>query len=400
MTGYVKSSKPQWRNGKMRILINAASAKRGGIVTYTRNLVSFMIDRGIDVTVAAPPDFSCADPSVLLPVRAADLGVLRRLCWEQIWWRRKVQRVAPDILFSSANFGLLYSPVPQVLLMREGGLFDPLYLSHIAPAQGLRVQTTRHFRRQMMLMSARHVQHVITPSVAMRDSLLAWDRSLGNKSSVNHYGARPDLFARGASARSWRKDGMLRLLYVSVYYPHKCPGIVCSVADALNLDGIPTQSTITMTDHDLRMTPGAAQDRAIMKRALDAGRLKMGQYAYDKLPELYESHDVFVFPSVSETFGHPMVEAMASGLPVVAADTAINREICGDGAIYFAPFSVNDLARQIKRLDTDPLLRREIASKAQQRVTTEFRWDSHVDRLLDVFSRVNEEFGRRREQTT
>lgn len=380
----------------MRILINAASAKRGGIVTYTRNLVSYMLDRGIDVTVAAPPDFQCSDPSVLLPVRAAGFGATRRVLWEQIWWRQQVRHIAPDVLFSSANFGLLRSPVPQVLLMREGGLFDPLYLSHIAPSQGVRVQFSRHLRRWMMLMSMRHAHHMITPSHAMRDSLLLWDPSLAEKSSVNHYGARPDLFSRSASARRWREDGTLRLLYVSVYYPHKCPAIVCEAADVLEREGMPTFATITMTPDELLLTPGAAYDRLILNRAHAAGRLGMGHYPYDDLPQLYEGHDVFVFPSVSETFGHPMVEAMASGLPIVAANTAINREICGDGALYFTPFSVKDLTRQIRRLDSDERLRSEISVNAQKRVGAAFTWESHVDRLLDTFTMVSEKFGRGR----
>ncbi len=372
----------------MRVLINAASAKRGGIVTYTRNLVSHMLERNIDVKVAAPPEFQCADQSVVIPVHAADFSPFNRVAWEQIFWRRRVMKVAPDVLFSSANFGMIYSPVPQVLLMREGGLFDPLYLSHVAPAQGVRVQTSRHFRRNMMLMSARHAQHVITPSNAMRDSLISWDASLESKSSVNHYGARPDIFTVPNHKRQWRGDGTLRLLYVSVYYPHKWPNILCAAVDALEGQGIPAHSTITMTFDELLRTPGAARDRVTMKAAAEAGKLTLGHHAYEQLPGLYASNDVFVFPSVSETFGHPMVEAMASGLPIVASDTAINREICGDSAVYFEPFSVSDLVAKLRELDRDPELRRRISETGRQRVSSAFSWEKHVERLIETFEAV------------
>ena len=379
----------------MRVLINAASARRGGILTYTQNLVSYMLDRGVDVKVAAPPDFPTVTPNVLLPVRAAGYGPVRRVLWEQLMWRRLVARVAPDVLFSSANFGLVRSPVPQVLLMREGGLFDHVYLSHIAPTQGVRVQITRHLRRRLMLMSTRHANHVITPSRAMRDSLLAWDPSLVDKSSVNHYGARHDLFHADTRERTWRADGTLRLLYVSVYYPHKRPNIICRAADLLRERNVGAHATITMTMDELTSTPGAALDRVTMRNALKQGTLSLGHHPYVELPGLYASHDVFVFPSVSETFGHPMVEAMASGLPIVASDTQINREICGDGAIYFDPFSADALVEKLTELDRDPALRERITTNARRHVRAEFKWEDHVDRLINTFEKVIEDARRK-----
>lgn len=375
----------------MRVLINAASARRGGILTYTQNLVSYMLDRGIDVKVAAPPNFPAVASDVLLPVRAARYSPMRRVLWEQLIWRRHVSRTAPDVLFSSANFGLVGSPVPQVLLMREGGLFDHMYLSHIAPTQGVRVQITRHLRRRLMLMSTRHANHVITPSRAMRDSLLAWEPSLSEKSSVNHYGARHDLFQAETRQRAWRDDGTLRLLYVSVYYPHKRPNIICRAIEILRERNRRAHATITMTMDELSSTPGAALDRVTMKHALDQGTLSLGHHPYEELPKLYASHDVFVFPSVSETFGHPMVEAMASGLPIVAADTQINREICGDGAIYFDPFSAEALVEKLCALDQDPMLRERTTTNARRHVRAEFKWEDHVDRLINTFEKVIED---------
>ena len=377
----------------MRVLINAASAKRGGIVTYTRNLVAYMLQRGVGVALAAPPEFECPAPAMHIPVRASEYLPFRRVAWEQLQWRQMVKRHRPDILFSSANFGMFYSPVAQVLLMREGGLFDPIYLSHIAPSQGVRVQATRHSRRRMMLMSAHHAHHVITPSQSMLDSLIQWDPGLAGKSSANHYGARHDLFSGNARHRRWREDGTLRLLYVSVYYPHKCPGVVCTAVDLLDADGVRTHATITMAMDELRHMPGAAHDRLIMKRAHAKGMVTLGQHPYSELPNLYAQHDAFVFPSISETFGHPMVEAMASGLPIIAADTPINREICGDGAIYFEPFSAHGLRDSLKRLDRDEGLRRQITESAKVRVMAEFKWDDHVTRLLEIFERAVSTFG-------
>ena len=66
------------------------------------------------------------------------MSSLSRVIWEQVAWRRIVKKLKPDLMYSSANFGLIESPVPQILLVREGGLFDPVYLAAIAPVLGAR----------------------------------------------------------------------------------------------------------------------------------------------------------------------------------------------------------------------------------------------------------------------
>ena len=62
---------------------------------------------------------------------------------------------------------------------------------------------------------------------------------------------------------------------------------------------------------------GGALDEEFVSDAAAREIVSLGHYDYNDLPALYRSHDVFVFPSVSETFGHPMAEAMSSGLPVL-----------------------------------------------------------------------------------
>ena len=55
--------------------------------------------------------------------------------------------------------------------------------------------------------------------------------------------------------------------------------------------------------------------------------------------------DVYVSAAYTETFAHPLVEAMASGIPVVASDIPVHREICADAAKYFPTFSAQALAQ-------------------------------------------------------
>ncbi len=159
----------------MKVLINALSARRGGIVTYTRNVTAALVGLGVDVVIAAPPELEIGERHVEhIAIDVSNFHPLRRAIWEQLVWRRIVSRVAPDVLFSSANYALLRSPVPQVLLIREGGLFDPFYLANVAPEQGIEAAVWRNLRRRLMIRSARRSDRVFTPSETTREQLLMW----------------------------------------------------------------------------------------------------------------------------------------------------------------------------------------------------------------------------------
>jgi glycosyltransferase involved in cell wall biosynthesis len=371
----------------VKLLVNAISAKQGGIVTYTQNMVRWMRDNRIDATFAVPENFA-ADGKNFLRVKASNYTGGLRFIWEQTMWRAIVNSQSPDVLYSSANFGLFLSPVPQVLLIREGGLFDPIYLANFAPAQGPKMAVMRSGRRRLMLQSAKWATQVITPSTAMRDLLLLWQPKLSTKIEVCSYGTRNELFSPRDMGRPWRAGGTLKLIYVSVYYPHKNPGIVCEVVRNLNRGDFPALATITMDMEEIRRTPGGALDAYLVQRASQDGQVALGHRPYEDLPALYAGHDVFVFPSVSESFGHPMAEAMATGLPVVAADTRVNREICHDGAVYFKPFSATDLEARLRELDARPDLRRDLVMRGRRRADTLYRWDDHMTRLMSIFERI------------
>jgi glycosyltransferase involved in cell wall biosynthesis len=372
----------------MKVLVNAISAKKGGIITYTVNLMRSFKARGVDATFAVSPEFPETGLLPTLACSSSHYPPLRRVLWEQLVWPRIVRRQRPDVLFSSANFGLLRSPVPQVLLLREGGLFDSFYLANVAPAQSLRAAATRVVRRKLIMASAKAADWTLTPTQAMRDTMLDWMPFIADHCSVNSYGTLDGIFVPPAKPRAWAEDGVLRLLYVSVYYPHKNPGVLAEAVRLLNRNGIKAHATITMDPGEFTLFRGSALDRSTVMRAVADGLVTLGRWPYEQLPDLYHAHDAFVFPSVSETFGHPMAEAMGCCLPVVAADTAVNRDVCGDAAEYVPPFSVEGLAETLVALGRNPERRHAMIEQGHARILVRFRWEDHVDRLLAVLERT------------
>lgn len=79
-------------------------------------------------------------------------------------------------------------------------------------------------------------------------------------------------------------------------------------------------------------------------------RFKAISVPFEKMPEIYRSADVFTLPSApSEAFGNVLVEAMATGLPVVATDDPIRREIVGDAGIFVDPTNIDEYASALKK---------------------------------------------------
>ena len=63
--------------------------------------------------------------------------------------------------------------------------------------------------------------------------------------------------------------------------------------------------------------------------------VELGAIPYSLLHHVYRACSIYVTPAYAESFAHPLVEAMASGLPIVASDTGVHREICQDASLYF-----------------------------------------------------------------
>ena len=106
-----------------------------------------------------------------------------------------------------------------------------------------------------------------------------------------------------------------------------------------------------------------------------------------QLATLYASADVFVFPSLYEGFGFPMLEAMAHGVPTIAARSSSLPEVGSDAALYFDPLDRPELVAELRRVLTDDALRADLAQRGRVRAA-QFRWDVAAEETMRVFRSV------------
>ena len=102
-----------------------------------------------------------------------------------------------------------------------------------------------------------------------------------------------------------------------------------------------------------------------------------------RLAERYSESTALFFPSLTESYGNPLLEAASFGLPALVADLPYAHDVMGDAAIYFNPTDVGSAINAIERL-ANPEVRRELSAKSLKRFKESPTWDEIARRYVDV----------------
>lgn len=107
----------------------------------------------------------------------------------------------------------------------------------------------------------------------------------------------------------------------------------------------------------------------------------------EELAVLYTQAEAFVFPTLSEGFGLPGLEAMACGCPVVCSDIPVLREVYGEAAEYFDPYDISDMAEKIKRVTGDQATKDRLRNDGLEQVK-KYSWAKMAKETLKVYGEV------------
>jgi glycosyltransferase involved in cell wall biosynthesis len=382
----------------MRLLINAASANMGGAVTYLTNLLRWLPaqDSEVEADVYLPHGTRdrigpvVESPRIRLhPFPHRHTGGARRFLFDQVEIPRLARAHGSQVLFSSTGMGTLRSPIPQLLLVRNTLPFLP-------GMSRARVSVGDRIRLALSILSVRAADRVLLPTAAMTEVVSPHVSVSPDRFTVLHYGFDADEFLAARAPRPpvvdemelLRRDGYKLVLNVSHYARHKNLEVLPDALARLLGEGrkLKLVLTIPRAEKDDRSPEFLAFHRQV-ESVLPGAVIRTGDVPHEQLVHLYRVADLFVFPSLTESFGHPMVEAMAAGLPVVAADTAVNREICGPAGRYFPADDSDAAALSIGGVLDDPLTLQKMSADALRRAAA-FSWADYARRFLDVCENV------------
>ncbi len=384
----------------MKVVINAISAKMGGAVAYIRNFLPVLasLDDSNEYIVFLQSfiagDFAGLAPNIRMEARpAAERSQLRRFLFDQWTLRRFARREGADCIFSTANFAILAPSAPQVVSVRNPVYFCRKYYDHVRGIEGRCAAFKVAMRRRMVALSAASSDIVVTPTAAMREMLLDWKAARPEKCRVIHHGFDRETFLsmrptpsddlRGKLAR--RGDETI-LFYPSLYGKHKNFDTLMTGLGVLARRGHNVRLILTCRI-DPETSPYQRRTARIMEAEGVRDRVEMlGPHPYAYMPQIYEAADVVVWPTFAESFGHPLLEAMATAKPIVASALDVKREMAGDAALYFDTFDPRDFADKVEEALRPETVRVLTANGAVR--AGDFSWRQHVASFIDLFKEL------------
>lgn len=402
------------------LYVNAVSCKAGGGLNDLVNSLP-LIEETLAredwrvATWVVPAGFEALHQARCRP---RDVSVVRvespwsRAVWELLTFPRLVRRGQPDVVYHFSNFVFRELPVPQMTVLRSPTYFSADYANR--RRTGLYQSLRYHLGRRLSAATVRRANRVFCISEVHRQDIIATLGEVGHRVDVSHLGV-----AAPAETRAWRLAGRRPLfdlmprtlarqlaplatadrrvvLNVSHYYEHKNLGDLLEAASSLSeeISGFALILTAGLCEYRGPWNRRTRRDVALANRLRQRGLLfDVGPVPKPWVWKLMALAEVFAFPSSLESFGHPLLEAMSVGLPVVAADTPIHREICGPAAVYHPIGAPASLARQLGELlqaDADQTRQTSPHHETNRRIAAGvhraagFSWERHAEQTCQA----------------
>ena len=356
------------------VLLNALHAKTGGGVTYLKNILPL---------IAESPDFEIhlcihEDQVDILPELNGKVnlhtfnfkpGFWRLPFWEQVQVPKLARKIGADVTFSPANYGPFFTPNPVIMLRNALGV------AFVERRPAKMIYWLLVSIGTLMSMITCH--RVISVSKYARQSNFGFISGfLRNRLSVVPHGVSK-VFSENVRAAK-RQDYILAVS--DIYVQKNLKNLISAIAILrLQKPNIELKIAGRFIDEAYHQE----LNKLIFEKELEGNVTFLGGVQVDELVDLYHHCAVFVFPSTVETFGNPLIEAMASGAPIATSNTAAMPEVAGDAALYFDPYNVEDMASSIGRLMDDKDLCGELSRKALTRAEN-YSWEKTTESTLDI----------------
>ena len=248
----------------------------------------------------------------------------------------------------------------------------------------------RFYLRTLVPRSLRRSSQVITLSQFSRQEIVRVYPFCAERTHVTPLAAGPRFRPGQGSPEEAAALGALGinkeyLLYVGRLNVRKnIPALLAAFACLKRTQGIPHQLVLAGPGD---FWPGRGRNGRRKGDGLGPQAVWAGLVPEDLLPTLYSRASVFIFPSLYEGFGLPILEAMACGCPVVASRAASIPEIAGEAAVLVFPPEPGRLAEAVHRILADPKLREHLRLKGLER-SGRFQWSDTAQKTSAIYRRT------------
>jgi glycosyltransferase involved in cell wall biosynthesis len=361
-------------------LIYLVPGETGGMETYARELIPALVRERRDARFTAFVNRDAAKVEgpwtdlvncVRVPVNAR-----RRAEWvlgEQLLLPRSATRSGVDVLHSLASTAPASGRFRRVVTIH-----DLIYRIYPEAHTGMRATAMR----ALVPLAARRSDRIIAPSAATRDDLVNLIGVSADKVDVIHEGVRP-VPSQDVDKEELRSrlglEGRTLVLTVSAKRPHKN---LLRLLDAWALIPKERRPVLALPGYP---TPHERQLREHAEAVhVEADTRFLAWISAEELEGLYRLASCFVFPSLYEGFGLPVLEAMARGVPVACSGRGSLSEVVGDAALLFDPESPDAIAAAIEQVVGDPATAERLRQAGFEQARR-FSWEAAARATLHTY---------------
>ena len=306
--------------------------------------------------------------------------------WEQIALPRAAEKEGCDLLHCTSNTAPIKCKVPLIIT-----LHDIIYLESISifKKSGTWYQKFGNmYRRSVVPSVARKSQKVVTVSnfekerirnfMGLKDNLTAIYNGVGE-----HFVKITDNeILLNAKLKYKLPDNFM--FFLGNTDPKKnTPNVLKAFADFNSKSEI--KYKLAMLDYEENALKQVLND--IGHPELRSDIIMLGYVPNIEMPAIINQCKVFLYPSLRESFGIPILEGMACGVPVITSNTSSMPEIAGDAAILVDPYKYDEIVAAIEKILNDDEFRNLLCKKGIQR-TAQFSWKHMAEKYLELYNEL------------
>ncbi len=297
----------------------------------------------------------------------------------------------------------IYSLREQIIIPRLASHSNCLHVPHYnAPLfwRGKLVVTIHdlihlHFKEDLPSPLASFYANTMLPKIVKRaDRLIAVSqftkddliKTLGvspEKITVIHHGIHQDFLKHGGEIRKPKNSNSIYFLCVGLIKKHKNIGTLINAFRALKQKNKAADIKLVLVGDPDRKQSIVQEWLAQIRK--EEGIQLLSRLSDNELIKLYRGATALIFPSLYEGFGFPLLEAMASCTPIIAARTSSIPEVVGEkAALYFDPLSTSELTKHMDELIRNESLRKRLVEEGIKRLPS-FDWKVAAQKTEQVY---------------
>lgn len=298
--------------------------------------------------------------------------------FNQVLYAKQLRDLQPDLVyFTLSPQGPMFYFGPQITLTHDLSMLHHVRAGRLPGwLHALRMKGYR-----ILLWTAhKKAIRIVVPTQFVADEVTQHHSFTGHKISTIHEAAETPQKSPGKTPKSPPHQF---ILYVGSAFPHKNLERLIEAFHILKKN----QPDLKLVLVGKREYHSLQLEQWTKTKSNSSGVLFPGFVPDEELKWYYEHARAYVFPSLSEGFGLPGLEAMAHGCPVVSSNATCLPEVHGDAAHYFDPEDVQDMAQKIEEVITNEDLRKKLIKKGYLNVKR-FSWESFAEQHLTLFDQT------------